>query len=148
MTYPYPTNKMEALAYAAHLGPNLVAIYRVTPVLGGINFAAVPTEDLPNFLGGNWQVVPPPKVTNLTPAPVIIDNHVFPPSGQVASVRRLFLDHPLPLPVMIQTYGPVTGLPPPSEGQFFIVSEDVARASRRADCLFPADQTLIQLPAL
>lgn len=148
----YPTTPAQTLAYAAHLTRHrtdtFVAVQR-PPLTNGHAFAAIPIHELDDFLAAGWSHVPKPNLLNLTESPVSLSDVTVPPSGQVAQVETLMTPHPLsdvlPVPVDIPVHGAVSGLPPFSDLQFYIVSPNVAHAVKRSDCLVVGPDGLIQL---
>lgn len=74
------------------------------------------------------------KLINLTPHEIVINNKALPASGQIARVKveqvevsTLTLDGHV-LPVVVNSYGEVEGLPAPQDGVGYIVSGLVLQA--------------------
>ena len=88
------------------------------------------------------------KFVNLTPHALTIHREgdqtplVLPPSGQVArvSVERVRCGELEGVPVFSNTYGDVTGLPPETLGEVYVVSAIVAgRVAHRTDVASPGE---------
>lgn len=81
-------------------------------------------------------------IVNLTPHPVnIVNGPTFPPSGEVARVSSTTekVGEIAGVSLFRTRFGAVEGLPPPSNGDYFIVSRMVASAAReREDLLVPS----------
>ena len=148
----YPTTPAQTLAHAARLSRQrpapFVAVSRPPPASGHA-FAAIPADELDDFLASGWSRIPNPALLNLTESPVTIDGVTLPPSGQVAEVDTFMTPHPLsdllPAPTQIPVHGAVSGLPPFSDMQFYIVTANVAHAAQRPDCLVVGPDSLLQL---
>jgi len=85
-------------------------------------------------------------IVNLTPHTVTVrlesGDRVFEPSGQVArvTVSSVQTDEIDGIPVVVQSFGQIEGLPEPQEGTIFIVSAVVrqaAQAQGRTDVVSP-----------
>ena len=147
----YPTDLPSCLAYAARLTESrrapFVAMHRPPPPVG-YAYAAVPADEVADFEESGWRRVPKPTLLNLTPDPVTMYGVTLPPSGQVASVETILAKHPLssllPVPLATRCVGVVSGLPPSSPLQFYIVTPDVAELVKRPDCLTVSPNALIQ----
>ena len=85
------------------------------------------------------------KLVNLTPHAISLANEAgeivttIPPSGTIARVATVSakLDEIDGVPVNLQSFGEVSGIPEPEEGVRYITSTLVAQAARRPDVLAP-----------
>jgi len=147
----YPTDPSSTLAYAAFLTERhqtpFVAMHRPPPPVGHA-YAAVPAEDVDDFEQSGWRCLPKPILLNLTPDPVTVYGVTLPPSGQVAKVDTFLTRHPLssllPAPLVSRALGSISGLPPSSPLQFYIVTPEVAEQAKRPDCLTVSPNALVQ----
>lgn len=82
---------------------------------------------------------------NLTPHAInIVDGPTFPPSGEIARCSMITSGSEVVGGVTVATrqIGPLTGLPGPVEGTFFIVSamaREAAERLGRRDCVSPGE---------
>ena len=84
------------------------------------------------------------NIVNLTPHAIVVQlpdgtRRTFPPSGRVARVatRQVPLTDIDGIPTVLQTFGPVEGLPEPELDTFFLVSALVLGRAARADVIAP-----------